>query len=157
MDRRRSFARKQVIQELDQTVTATVEFFMHARANLRDGDQSAREVISHLVFWHRDYARVANALAHNRTPRLLTGNFRDWNTRATEIYAPEVLSTLARRLQRAQRKLHRALVQIPNWRVNFPLKENIAFCSVSQHVPQIRAHMAGHLLRLERAERKTGK
>jgi hypothetical protein len=45
--------RKQIAAELDRAAADAAAFFMCASENLRDEHQSARDVISHLVFWHR--------------------------------------------------------------------------------------------------------
>lgn len=135
-------------------VKETMDFFMSVDdEHTRDGEQTARDVIAHLVFWHRQYTRAAAALAVHRTPRPFSGKFRDWNARAAEMFACEPLPEFAQRLVRSQHQLHDALERVPNWRVNFTLKVGSAGCSVSGWVPRIHSHLAGHLTRLRRAER----
>lgn len=152
--RAKAISRERSLAKLDGVVNAAVEFFMKADGQLLDGEQSAREVIAHLVFWHAEYVRIAAALAANRSPRLLTGRFLDWNARATERFGSEPLPVLAQKLARSQSQLHGELMRVPNWRVKFPIKAESSHSTVSEWIPRVQAHLAGHLLRLQRARRR---
>lgn len=150
----KAISHERSLAKLDGVVNAAVAFFMKADGQLLDGEQSAREVIAHLVFWHAEYVRIAAALAANRSPRLLTGRFLDWNAHATEVFGPEPMPVLAQKLARSQSRLHDELMRVPNWRVKFPIKAESAHSTVSEWVPRVQAHLAGHLARLERARRR---
>ncbi len=149
-------ARKQVIAALDQTVERTVRFFSCADEHLVDGKQSAREVISHLVFWHGEYLRLITALADGRDPHPLSGMFRHYNAQATEMYARQSMPELARQFTKTHAELDCALNRLSNWRIAYPHKEGVANRSVGTHMSQILAHINGHITRLERvAKRKS--
>lgn len=147
-------ARKQVIADLDRAVERTVRFFEHADEHLLDGEQSACEVISHLVFWHGEYVRLITALADGREPHPLTGMFRHYNTQATEMYATKSTPELARQLAKLHSELDRSLNRLNDWRVTYPHKKGVTNRSVSLHMSLVAAHIAGHVTRLEHAERR---
>ncbi len=147
-------ARKQVIAALDRAVENTVRFFESADEHLCDGEQSAREVISHLVFWHREYLRLITALADGRDPQPLIGKFRHYNAQAAEMYAHQSMPELARQFAKLHAELDCALNRLSNWRIAYPHKEGVANRSVSTHMSQILAHVDGHITRLERAAKR---
>jgi hypothetical protein len=150
-------ARKQVIADLDRAVERTVRFFETADEHLLDGEQSARQVISHLVFWHGEYVRLITALADGRSAQPLCGMFRHYNAQAADMYAHQPLPELARQFAKLHAELDCALNRLSHWRVAYPHKEGIANRSVSRHIAQILAHIDGHITRLERvAKRKEG-
>jgi hypothetical protein len=147
-------ARKQVIAALDRTVEGAVQFFRCVDEHLFDGEQSARDVISHLVFWHREYVRTISALVEGRPPRLMTGKFREYNALATQMFARQSLRALAWRLAQSQAELDCALRRLSDWRADFPMKQETKYCSVNKRLPQIRAHIAGHVMRLKQSARR---
>ncbi len=66
----------------------------------RDGPEwGPREALIHLVFWHEQYAAIAEAPAAGREPALVRGTFKEWNARAVErerdVPVPALLARLA--------------------------------------------------------------
>lgn len=147
-------ARKQVIADLDRTVEKAVQFFESADEHLLDGEQSAREVISHLVFWHGEYLRLITACADRCDPHPSSGMFRHYNAQATEMYARQSMPELARRFAKLHAELDCALNRLSNWRVTYPQKEGILKRSVHSHMHQVLVHVEGHITRLERAAKR---
>ena len=154
MDRVGTFSRKQIIIDLERPVADAAGFLAHVSEHLRDDNQSVRPLLSHLVFWHREYVRIANALARQRAPRLKMIPFRHLNAQATKMFAHQTLPALARQWVQLNHRLISNLSRISDWRLDFPLKANIQFCSIRLRIPQMTALIRSHVRRLERTERK---
>ena len=63
-----------LLSDLCDNVSAAANFFMRVDENLFDGHQTAREVLSHLVFWHHEYCEISQALLLGEMPTLLAGS-----------------------------------------------------------------------------------
>lgn len=140
-----------LISALDATVADAETFFRGADENLCDGEQTAREALAHLVFWHLEYVHVAEALVTGRTYALRHGTSNELNALAARQLPDEPMHVLARRLSYRQKHLAKMLYQLPDWSVNFPIKAEGSFCSVADRVRQIEAHIRGHVGRLRHA------
>ncbi len=136
---------------LDRSVDEAVKFFRGVDEDLCDGNQTAREVLSHLVFWHCAYVGTAWALATQRVPPLFEGKYRDLNAQAVEKYRCDSMECLCDMLAHRQKQLVRALRRLPDWQVAFPMKEECAPVPAAQRIGEIEAHIRGHVTRLKRA------
>ena len=143
--------REPLLLALDRTVADAVDFFRRADPDLRDGGQSAREALSHLVFWHCAYVGTAWALATGRTPPLFTGKFHELNALATQRFECDTMDCLCDMLAHRQKQLARALRRLPNWDVDFPIKEESVPVPVWHRLHQVEAHIRAHVTRLKRA------
>jgi hypothetical protein len=143
--------RASALADLDRAVRDAAAFFAQVDEALADEHQTAREVLAHFVFWHREYGRIVRALAKGRAPNLREGKFREFNAQATREFVTAPLPVLTQRLQDSQKRLQRALVALPDWDVNFPIKTGTKFTRVAIRVPQITAHIRNHVTRLQRA------
>jgi hypothetical protein len=148
---RRSQDREQVLAQLDRTIGTAVEFFGQVDETLFDGNQTAREVLSHLVFWHREYVKVSQALLQEETPCLHSGTFTELNELATREFAKHNLLALSQRLTLLQQALSSTVCGLPDWQINFPVKQGSRSRSVADRLPMIDAHICNHVKRLERA------
>jgi hypothetical protein len=144
---------EQLLTSLDETVIQAAQFFSGVDESLCDGHQTAREVLSHLVFWHQEYAAVIEALTDGRQPILRQGAFATLNAQATRAYQTVSLLDLARRLLSTQDRLDVALRRLPDWEMNFPVKEGGRFWSVTDRVVAIESHIRNHVARLRRVQR----
>jgi hypothetical protein len=142
---------EETLDALDRTVAEAAGFFTHADESLADGCQTARDVISHLVFWHREYVASARAMAAGRPPKLRRGVSREMNAQATHEFAHESLPSLAQHLAALQRKLDKALRRLPDLNADFPIKEGGRYWSVEDRVPVIESHIRNHVKRLKQA------
>lgn len=141
------------LSELGQVVGDAVEFFSTVDETLPDGEQTARTVLSHLVFWHREYVAITEALAAGRAPVLLQGRFTVFYLQACREFAGVPLPLLARQLAEFQTRLDRALRAIPDWSADFPIKQGGEFTPLEQRVPSLAAHIDNHLVSLRKAQR----
>ena len=146
--------RRTALVQLDRAVADAVAFFADADESLANGHQTARDVLSHFVFWHREYVRIVRALAAGHKPRLRTGKFRELNAQATHEFERVSLPHLAKQFAQLQSLLERLLLALPDWRIGFPIKAGGKRTPVAERVPQITAHIEQHATRLRRAARK---
>jgi hypothetical protein len=147
--------REDVFAALDRTVADAAAFLSAVDETLADGEQTAREVLSHMVFWHREYAVIARALAAGEEPRLRMGTFHEMHDEAAREFAGQSLAMLGWQLLGYQADLAAALSCLTDWSVDFPLKQGISFQSVAGRVPQIESHIRHHTIRLRRAQRRS--
>ena len=142
---------EQLLAQLNDTVADAVAFFNAADEDLFDGYQTAREVLSHFVFWHSEYVGIVWALVTGRQPSLLYGTFAELNARATQQYNDESLPVLAERLAHRQGQLAKALRRLPDWGIDFPIKQIGRDENVASRVVSIESHIRNHVARLRHA------
>ena len=144
----------EILIALRRTVLNAALFFATADEQLSDGCQTAHEVLAHLVFWHREYVAIAQALASGRQPELRSGAFAQLNARACQEFAGMPLPALARCLVTLQELLEAALRHLPDWEINFPVKQGGRYWSIDERLPTIESHIRRHVARLRHAVRR---
>jgi hypothetical protein len=142
-----------LLNGLNLAVADAVAFFEVVDEELTDGHQSAREVVSHLVFWHREYVAVLQALAANREACLKKGTFASLDRQAAEEFRSQSMVELARRLGCLQLILQAVLHRLPDWGVYFIVKDGGRSRSVRQHVSRMEKHIRIHVRQLRSAQR----
>jgi len=145
--------RSDLLLVLGETVNEAAEFFADVDEDLFDGYQKAREVLSHLVFWHREYSKVIKALRNGRQPELKSGTFVELNAAATVEFRKVPMSELTYQFALHQNQLAQELKLLSDWEVNFPVKCGGRVKSVSERLPAIESHIRNHVNRLKRAQR----
>ena len=142
-----------LLQALDRSVTTITDFLIQVDESFFDGYQTAREVLSHLLFWHREYVMITNALVNGRYPHLRQSTFVALNARATREFRSMSMDTLCQDLCNLQRALAGNLRRLPDWDVEFPVKKGCRQATVTERVQMIQEHIDGHFSRLESAQR----
>ena len=146
--------RQPALEELTDTVNKAVAFFVETEESLCDGYQSAREVLSHLVFWYREYVTIAQALVDGCPPELKKGTYAELNAEATCEFAGKTMEELAHQLDEYHKNLAETLLCLPDWGINYPVKYGGRLKSVAERLPEIESHIRNHVRRLQRAERR---
>jgi hypothetical protein len=146
--------RDQLLSALAEDVCLVTCFFTQIDGTLFDGHQTAREVLSHLVFWHREYATISHALLIGEKPALLSGSLAELNERATIEFQEKGMMELTHCLADYQSDLDSNLRHLKYWNVNFPFKKGCRGTDVSGRLSSIDAHIRHHLARQERAYRR---
>jgi hypothetical protein len=141
------------LDELNRAVAAAVAFFSEVDEGLKDGEQTARQALAHIVFWHREYGRIARAMAEGPAPALRSGTYYSLNEVAYEEFAATPLADLAHRLSLCQRELDAALRALPDVTTPIPLKEGGRAWPADALVLSVTSHINGHVRRLKRASR----
>ena len=139
---------------LRRTVLSAALFSATSAEQLADGFQTAHEVLAHLVFWHREYVAIAQALASGRQPELRSGTIVELNARAYQEFAGMPLPALARCLVTLQELLEAALWHLPDWEINFPVQQGGRYCSIDERLLAIESHIHRHVARLRNAARQ---
>lgn len=142
-----------LLQALDRSVTTITDFLVQVDESFFDGYQTAREVISHLLFWHREYVMITNALVNGRCPHLRQSTFVALNARATREFRSMSMQSLCQDLRNLQSALACNLRRLPDWDVAFPVKKGCRQATVTERVQMIQEHIDGHYSRLESAQR----
>jgi hypothetical protein len=139
---------------LRRTVLSAALFFATADERLTDGCQTAHEVLAHLVFWHREYVAIAQALAGARQPELRSGTLVELNACACQEFAGMPLPALAHCLVTLQELLEAAVRHLPDWEINFPVKQGGRYWSIDERLPMIESHVRRHVAQLRHATRR---
>ncbi len=146
--------RDRLLSELSDSIFTAVSFFMKVDENLFDGHQTAREVLSHLVFWHHEYGSISRAFLQNQRPTLLEGSLALLNAQATCEYQEQDMAGLAQLLAEEQKVLDSNLRDLPDWNVNFPIKKGCRRTDVAGRICSIVDHIHHHMVRQERAHHR---
>lgn len=142
-----------LLQALDHSVTKIVDLLVQVDDNFFDGYQTAREVLSHLVFWHREYVMITDALVNGRSLHLRQGTFVALNARATREFRPMSMKSLCQNLLNLQIALACNLRRLTNWNIIFPIKKGCRQFTVTERVQLIQEGIDRHFSRLESAHR----
>lgn len=141
-----------VLDKLNRTVLEAAAYFGALHENTFDGHDNAHAVLSQLVFWHEQYVAIARALVEGHQPQLNVGTFARLNEKASVLHAGSGMVMLAYQLSCAQRTLTELLSKLPNWSVDFPIKQDSPPCTVAERVDQIEQHIRQHVMRMRNAE-----
>ncbi|NCF68439.1 MAG: hypothetical protein GWP61_20955 [Chloroflexi bacterium] len=146
--------REQLLSMLTEAVSLVTNFFTQTDGALFDGHQTARQVLSHLVFWHREYVAISHALLIGAKPVLLRGSLAELNDQASIEFQEQDMVELVHYLTELQTNLVTNLRCLEDWDVNFPFKKGCRETSVGGRICAIDAHIRNHLARQERASRR---
>lgn len=146
--------RQRALRELSNTVDEAVAFLVESDESLSDGYQSTREVLSHLVFWHREYITIAQALVDGSEPVLKKGTYAKLNAGATCEFECKTMKELAQLLVVYQKNLEAVLQRLPDWGIMYPVKYGGRLKCVAERLPAIESHIRNHVSRLQRADRR---
>jgi len=108
----------------------------------------AREVFSHIVFWHEEYARITQERLSNQEPRLLPGTHIEINALAVEQYREMPVGVLIDKLLKAQSGLLLMYEQAKDLRIAF--KQHGAVLPFSEMIDGTERHIRSHLERLKK-------
>jgi hypothetical protein len=145
--------RSDILRALNRTVADAVDFFMQVDETIFNGYQTARQVLSHLVFWHREYVMIIQAISCGHQPALRQGSFADLNVAANQEFGHLPLPVLAKELADLQFALDTVLRSLSNWEASFPVKRGVRSKSIRERLPMIESHIRHHVDRLKRAIR----
>ncbi len=138
---------------LDVALADAAGYLTDVDPDLDEGHQTAREVLCHLVFWHREYVTISRALLEGREPSLKDGSYARLNALATAEFGRQPMGDLACLLLTLQMTLRQQLTALPDWSISFPVKKDSRPKSVADRVLAIEDHVRGHIRRLRRAGR----
>jgi hypothetical protein len=144
---------EEVLRSLRETVVDAAAYFTIVDEDLCDGHQTAREVLSHLVFWHQEYVSIGQALVEGREPEVRIETFAVLNAASVLEFKDQSMVELAGRLVALQETYEETLGQLSDWDVNFPIKRGSRIKCVTERLPDIEFHISNHVGRLKRAER----
>ncbi len=139
-----------VLDRLNGTVIEAAAFLASVDENLSDGNQMAHGVLAQLVFWHEQYVQTALALLAGRDPELKPGSFERLNQAARSRYASDSMTMLAYDLSCLQKEFDALVRQLPDWSIDFPIKQDSSPCTLMLRLEEIESHIRQHLLRLKR-------
>jgi hypothetical protein len=141
------------LRALDEALVDAAGYLAGVDPDLDGGYQTAHEVLSHFVFWHREYVTISQALLEGRGPALRDGTFAQLSREATTEFAGQSMADLATSLLALQKSLCEQLLVLVDWSVDFPVKQDSRPRSVAKRVALIEQHLRDHVRRLRRAER----
>jgi len=149
-----SIEQKNRLDSLAETVSAAAVYLEQSDRYLSDGYQTTRQVLSHLVFWQREYVSIAESLVEGREPILRKETYADLNAAAACEFESKSMADMAHLLLEYQAKLGQVLRRLPDWEIMYPVKYGGRLKSVTDRLPEIESHIGHHLKRLQRAERR---
>lgn len=145
--------RDSLLTSLDRSVAQITDFLVQIDENFYDGHQTAREVLSHLVFWHREYVLITDAMVNGRSPNLRQSTFVALHGRAAREFRRVPLAKLCQDFCGLQRAFSDNLRKLPDWTIEFPVKKGCRRTTVFERIRLIQDHIDGHFTRLESAHR----
>ena len=142
------------LDSLAQAVSTAAAYLGQVDECLSDGNQTARQVLSHLVFWHREYVSIAETLLDGRQPILRKETYAKLHAAAAHEFENKTMDDMAYLLLEYQAKLDQVLRRLPDWNIMYPVKYGGRLKSVTDRLTEMESHISHHLKRLQRAERR---
>jgi len=143
--------KERALATLQIAVDRAAAFFSGANANLFDGFQTAHEVLAQLVFWQCEHVRVTRMLLAGQDPDLLAGTRPALNRAACAERRTMTMIELVDQLIVRQRELDALLRRLPDWNIDFPIKQGGRPCTVEDRVLALAAGIDHHVAQLKRA------
>ena len=146
--------KEDILERLNQTVIQSTAYFASVDENLSDGHQTAHGILAGLLFWHKQYVSIAQALIAGGEPALLVGTLEGLNRNARQHALGTSMIMMAYNLSCEQREFAGLVQQLPDWTINFPVKQDSEPCSLSDRLIEIEANIRQHMHRLERLQKE---
>lgn len=143
---------EEIQESFNRTVTDAAAYLCCVDEKLTDGHQSAHGVLAQMVFWHEQYVNILKAIVEGRQPDLVSGSFDSINMVARQKYAREPMTLLAHQLTVTHQEVDALLSALPDWSVNFPVKQDSGYCSVAERIRLIDAHIFNRVTLLKRSD-----
>lgn len=109
-----------------------------------------RETLSHLVFWHEQYAHIAGALIAGQSPELPVDTFIVCNARAAEQEAHTPIPDLLQRFTQAQMKLAGIAADERATELRWCFRKGAKLRRFEDDQDMIARHILGHIRQLRR-------
>ena len=145
----------QLLTQLDETVAGLIETYQSLDCPdkaLADG-WTAKEVLSHITFWHESFARNVSALAAQRQPLPLRGKYVALNQRSVEEMKGLTIEQILAKLQSAHQIIQQTILS-PTLTL-IPYRQGSRPYTPEEHLVLVRGHITEHLKNIDKA-RNTG-
>lgn len=142
------------LANLSKAVNQAISFFQEVDAHFFDGYQTAHEVLAHLVFWHREYVLISQALILGTNPHLRKASLARLNELAEAEFQDLSMGELCACFGDLQENLVINLRRLPDWEVNFPYKKGCRQANVTERMTAIIEHINFHIARSQRIQRR---
>ncbi len=110
----------------------------------------AREILSHLVFWHAHYVKIFKALLANRRPELPTDSFKSLNAYSVVLYSTCTVHQMLASLERSQRSLDDLSRRAQAGKVRFSFREGSKERTYVEFLDDVSHHFRTHRSQIER-------
>ena len=141
----------QLAQQLTLAVDAFIDYINSLPENQlcisKRAKWGPREVLIHLVFWHEQYAQIAEAAIHRKTPILLRGSFKSWNAKAVQLEQGTTVKELLRRFKTAQHRLVAISRKKEATTLSFSFREGSKSWPYDDALVAISGHIQRHIAR----------
>jgi hypothetical protein len=136
---------------LCEAVERAAGYFSKVNPDLFDGYQTAHDVLAHLVFWQCEHVRVLDALLEGDSPDLRDESLAALNASACQEFSSTTMESMVMRLVNQHAELDTRLRRLPDWDIDYPIKEGGRPSTVADRVYALAAHINNHVAQLKRA------
>lgn len=150
---KRTHSLEQVFAHMQCTAADAAMLFRNIDEQTDDGFQAARQVLAHLVFWHREYVKIARSALNGKPPELRHGTYSSLNALAHQEFRDRSMSNLTDQFMTLQSELIEISEALQSRRVKLPFKEGGQVLNLEDWLRRIQAHVLGHVRRFHRVER----
>jgi hypothetical protein len=143
--------RVQLLAQLDESLARLYALFQmieNPEAVICDG-WNAREILSHLTFWHESFARNVRDLVEGVQPIPLKGKYSELNRRSVEEMQHLSTEQVLARLQTAQRIIHENILS--KRLAMIPYRKGSRDYTPEEHLEVVTGHIQEHTKGIERA------
>lgn len=140
--------RQQLLTQLDETVAALIETCQSLEFPdkvLADG-WTAKEILSHITFWHESFARNVSDLTANRPPTPLRGSYVVLNQRSVEEMKGLTIAQIVARLHSAHQIIQQTILS-PTLTL-IPYRQGSRAYTPEEHLVLVQGHIMGHLKKI---------
>lgn len=137
--------RETLLQCLNDTVNQMTAFYrgMPDPELLVNEAWTAKDVLTHLTFWHESLARNVDDLVHHRKPKPLKGRYIDLNQGGVDAMRPETLTSVLERFQSAHQVIQEHILN-PEL-ISIPYKKGSRDYTPEEHLSIVNDHIQSHM------------
>lgn len=145
--------RKETLETLDDTVKEFEEIYNNINLKFNIYDKwDIKDILCHITYWHTIYSNILNSLTLNKTPKLLSGTYRELNEQGVKSMRKYSKEKLLKTLKKSHTKFHKLILN-PKIR-KIPYRQDSRKYAPLEYMGMINSHIQGHVRDLNKIKRQ---
>jgi predicted RNase H-like nuclease (RuvC/YqgF family) len=137
------------VKKLDNTVKSYIKYIKNLpKENLDPENWGNREILIHIVFWHKNIEKTLESLNNKEKPIYASGTFRELNEKAINNNKKKSINELVNNLQDSQKRISFLVKNIDDINQYIQFKEEGKQYLVLQAISRIESHIRNHQKKL---------
>jgi hypothetical protein len=145
--------RETLLKQLNETISQLFDVYQNM-TNPETAvyeEWTAKDILSHIVFWHESFARNVHDIVNDIKPTPLKGKYSDLNQRCFDEMRTKTVDDIIKRLEAAHRIIRENILN-PKL-VLIPYKKGSRDYTPDEHLDIVNKHIKEHLNGIRKASK----